>query len=84
MSELTLSKDAQEALVTKLKIYFKDELDQEIGSFDAEFLIDFLAKDLGPHFYNQGLRDANALFAERAEELGYLVQDLEKSSSSTN
>lgn len=78
MSELKLSKDAQEVLVSKLKIYFRNELDQEIGSFDAEFLIDFLSKDLGPYFYNQGLRDAHALFAERAEELGYLLQDLEK------
>ncbi|WP_439108106.1 DUF2164 domain-containing protein [Congregibacter sp.] len=78
MDELTLSKDAQEALVEKLKAYFSEELDQTIGAFDAVFLIEFLSAELGPHFYNQGLQDAHVLFAERAEELGYLIQDLEK------
>ncbi|MBQ24276.1 MAG: hypothetical protein CL546_04995 [Alcanivorax sp.] len=29
-------------------------LQQDIGGFEAEFLIDFFAKELGPHFYNLG------------------------------
>lgn len=79
MEPLKLSADAQELAVQNVKRYFRDELDQEIGGFEASFLIDFLSAELGPQFYNQGLRDAHKLFADKADELGYLVQELERS-----
>ena len=78
MSEIKLSKDAIELLVEKIKRYFADELDSEIGGFEAEFLIDFFAKEIGPYFYNSALNDAHTLFSEKADELGYLINELEK------
>lgn len=78
MSDIKFSKDETDRIVSKIKSYFNDELGQEIGGFEAEFLIDFFAKEIGPSFYNQGLFDAQTLFTENAEELGYLVQELEK------
>lgn len=78
MSTIEISKRHKEQVVYKIKEYFIDQLDREIGGFEAEFLIDFFAKEIGPFFYNQGLSDAHALFAEKAEEIGYLVQELEK------
>ena len=78
MSELKFSKDETDLIVSKVKAYFANELDQEIGGFEAEFLVDFFANEIGPYFYNRGVFDAQALFAEKAEELGYLVQELEK------
>ncbi len=78
MTDITLSKDATASLVSKLQSYFSDELDRELGGFEAEFLIEFLARELGPYFYNRGLADAHALFMEKSEEIGYLVQELEK------
>jgi len=78
MSDITFTKDETDRLVSKIKDYFNDELEQEIGGFDAEFLIEFFAKEIGPYFYNKGLADAQTLFSEKAEELGYLFQELEK------
>ena len=78
MSDIKFTKDERDRIVSKVKKYFSDELDQDIGGFEAEFLIDFFAKEIGPNFYNSGLRDAHVLFSEKAEELGYLVQELEK------
>lgn len=78
MSETQLTKDETDSIVAKIKTYFNDEFDQDIGSFEAEFLIDFFAEELGPYLYNQGLTDAHALLTEKTEELGYLIQDLEK------
>jgi len=78
MSDIKLSKDETDRVVSKIKDYFSEELDQEIGGFEAEFLIDFIAKEIGSYFYNKGLNDANSLFSEKAEEVGYLVQELEK------
>lgn len=78
MSDIKFTKDETDQLVSKIKKYFNDELDQDIGGFEAEFLIDFFAKEIGAHFYNRGLSDAHTLFSEKAEELGYLIQELEK------
>ena len=78
MSELKLSPQANARAVESIKQYFESELDFEIGSFQAEFLIEFFAREIGPHLYNQGLADAHRLFAEKSEELSYLVQELEK------
>jgi len=79
MSDVKFSKDESDRIVSKVKTYFAEELDMEIGGFEAEFLIEFLSKEVGAHYYNRGLADAHGLFAEKAEELGYLVLELEKS-----
>lgn len=78
MSEMKFTRDETDRLVSKVKQYFADELDNDIGGFEAEFLIDFFAKEIGPYFYNRGLSDAQLLFSEKAEEIGYLIQELEK------
>ncbi|QFU77054.1 DUF2164 domain-containing protein [Halioglobus maricola] len=78
MREIKFSQDEKDRIVAKIKRYFDDELGQEIGNFEAEFLIDFFAQEIGPSFYNSGLHDAHALFTEKSEEIGYLVQELEQ------
>ncbi len=78
MPEIKFSKREKEILVQKVKLYFREELDQDIGGFDAEFLIDFFAGELGAYFYNRGLYDAQALFAGKVEELSESIFELEK------
>jgi uncharacterized protein (DUF2164 family) len=79
MTQITLSKDQTAEIVARIKIYFTTELNQEIGGFEAEFLIDFFAKEIGPHFYNSGLSDAKKVFEQQLEEASYMVDELEKS-----
>ncbi len=81
MSEIKFSTAEKDQIINKVKIYFRDQLDQDIGSFDADFLIDFFSKEVGAYFYNQGLYDAQTLLNEKTEEIGYLIQDLEKPTS---
>lgn len=81
MSEIKFTKDETDRIVSKVKEYFDSELDQEIGAFEAEFLTEFFAKEIGPHFYNRGLSDAQTLFSEKSDEIGYLIQELEKPTS---
>lgn len=77
MNEIELNDHQKATLVAKIKDYFNEELDQDIGAFEAEFLIDFFAREVGPAFYNRGLADARQLFVEKSEELGYQIQELE-------
>lgn len=78
MKEIELSRDQKERVVNKVKTYFREELEQEIGGFEAEFLIDFFAREMGAVFYNQGLFDAQQVFSEKMEELSYVIQELEQ------
>lgn len=50
MKEITLTKEQTNQIVSKIKTYFTEELNQEIGGFEAEFLIDFFTKEIGPHY----------------------------------
>lgn len=77
MRDITFTADQKARMVSKIKSYFEDELQQEIGGFEAEFLIDFFAKEIGPHFYNRGLFDAHQVLTEKMEEVGYVLQELE-------
>ena len=78
MSEIKLSKESREGIVKKIKTYFEDELSQEIGDFDAEFLLDFFANEVGAYFYNQGLYDARAIYEEKVELIADAIYEIEK------
>ena len=78
MDKLEFSAQEKHHIVRKVKMYFEEELDQQIGSFDAEFLIDFFAEEVGAYFYNRGLYDAQALLAQKVEELGDSIYELER------
>ena len=77
MSKIELTKETREALARALSRYLKDELDLEVSGFDAVFLTDFIIEHLGPHFYNQGLQDAQAILSKKLDELGEAIYQLE-------
>ena len=52
MNEIKFSSEEKQQIVLKVKSYFSNELNQDIGGFDAEFLIDFFAQEIGSYFYN--------------------------------
>ncbi len=78
MSEIKIGNQEKEEMAVKIKSYFKEELDQEIGRFEAEFLIDFFAKEIGAYFYNQGLHDAQAIVTGKLEEVADAIYEIEK------
>ncbi|GAB1258864.1 DUF2164 domain-containing protein [Aurantivibrio plasticivorans] len=78
MEKIEFSKDEKELIVKKVQLYFHEELDQSIGGFDAEFLIDFFAEEIGPFFYNRGLYDAEVAINDKVSELSDSILQLEK------
>lgn len=78
MSKIEISQQEKAAMVDKLQTYFENELEQEIGQFDAEFLLDFFAKEFGKHYYNQGLADARAIIANKVELIDDEIYAIEK------
>ncbi len=78
MSKIEFSKNGKEAIVGEIKRYFDEELDQEIGSFDAEFLLDFFSESLGPYYYNRGLHDAKRVLEQKLEAIDDTLYEIEK------
>jgi uncharacterized protein (DUF2164 family) len=74
----TFTPDQKEDLVLKIKAYFEKELDSEIGGFDAEFLLEFFAQEIGGHFYNQGLQDATKEIKETMASLEDRLYSMEE------
>lgn len=77
MPEIKFSKDEIDILTKKIQLYFSEELDHEIGQFDAQFLLDFISEDIGPYFYNRGLYDAQAILEKRMESISEAIYDIE-------
>ncbi|WDS35149.1 DUF2164 domain-containing protein [Pseudoxanthomonas sp.] len=78
MAEIRFSEDEKAQIVRRIRLYFDQELRQEIGRFDAEFLLDFFSNEVGGYFYNRGLSDAQAVLSNKIDELGEAIYQLEK------
>lgn len=78
MSQITFSKDEKELIVRKIQLYFSEELQQKIGQFDAEFLLDFISQELGAYYYNRGLYDAQAALNAKLDDIQDAIFQLEQ------
>ena len=78
MAIIEFSGDEKKIIVGRIQTYFREELNQELGGFDAEFLLDFFAEEVGAYFYNRALYDAQAILERRLEDFGEAVFELEK------
>ena len=78
MSQIAFSKDEKEIIVRKIQLYFSEELEQKIGQFDAEFLLDFFAQEVGAYFYNRGLYDAQAALSAKLDDIQDAIYQLEQ------
>lgn len=75
---IELSAEARRAASQRLRLWLKDELDQQVGGLQAEALLDLVLADIGPLFYNRGVADARAVAAARAEDLDEALHGLER------
>ncbi len=80
MSEIKFSTKQRGDIVAELQNYFENELEIELGQFDADFLLDFISKKLGPVFYNQGVRDAQKLIENKVLDISDELYQIEKES----
>ena len=77
MHQIEFSSDEKAVLAAKLKRYLEDELDQEIGQFEAGFLLDFISREIGAYYYNRGLNDAQAVIAKRLDDINDAIYEIE-------
>ena len=78
MKKLKFEKEERAAIVGKIQRYFVDELESQIGVIPAEQLLNFFTEAIGPFYYNQGLNDAQAVFAKAVDIVGDEIYGLEQ------
>ncbi|GGO87552.1 hypothetical protein GCM10011348_41010 [Marinobacterium nitratireducens] len=78
MAMIEFSREEKALIVRRIQLYFREELEQDIGQFDAEFLLDFFAEELGAYFYNRGLYDAQAVLEKRLDSIAEAIGEIEK------
>jgi len=78
MSEIKFTTDERATLVAKLKAYFSREMEQDIGQFECEFLLNFISKELGAHYYNKGLNDAQLIVTSKLDDIADAFYEMEK------
>ena len=78
MKKISFDKPERAAIVGKIQRYFADELDSEIGAIPAELLLNFFTETIGPFYYNQGLGDAQAVFAKSIDDINDQIYGLEQ------
>ncbi len=69
MDAIELTKEDREYAAHRLQAYFRDERDEELGDLGATLFYDFIAKELGPLFFNRGLYTASLLARRSADAL---------------
>lgn len=77
---MTIELDSkQKARMTEsLQRYLQDELDVEIGQFDADFLVDFISKKFGAVYYNKGIEDAQKVMERKMLDIGDELYEIEQ------
>ena len=75
---IKFSSQEKEQIILKMQQYFSKELDQELGQFDADFLLDFFSEEVGSFFYNRGLYDAQAILTDKLDNISDAIYELEQ------
>lgn len=78
MPEIRFAPEEKSVLVARIQQYFREELDQSLGQFDAEFLLAFFSEEVGAYYYNQGLLDAQAISEKQLESVAEAIDELQK------
>jgi uncharacterized protein (DUF2164 family) len=78
MSKIEFDRATRDALARRLVQRLRDELDLEVAPMDGQRLLDLLAESLGPAWYNQGLRDAQAAVQARVDDIAEAISGLEQ------
>ena len=65
-------------MIAEIQRFFYEERNEEIGLIAAENAFEFFKNQLGPHFYNEAIKDARKLFEEKMNSLDEDLFSLEK------
>jgi uncharacterized protein (DUF2164 family) len=62
---IKMPKEQKNQIISLVQQYFRDERDEEISDLAAEFLMDFMMKQISPFIYNQAINDVQSVLSQK-------------------
>jgi uncharacterized protein (DUF2164 family) len=75
---IKLPKENKDKIIDDLKEYFKTERSEEMGDLAAGNLLEFFSKEIGPYFYNKGVKDSREMLEQKMVSLEEDLRSLER------
>lgn len=66
---IELDKHEHDGAIASLQRYFQSAIEQPIGNLEADALLRFFIKEVGPCIYNQAVKDVQSHMQTRVAEL---------------
>ncbi len=76
---LTLDSAQEQAAQQIVKRFLEDRFELELGSFEAQEVLDLFAREIAPLYYNKAIFDVQTHLKERFESIESDLWALEKS-----
>ncbi|KJH79604.1 DUF2164 domain-containing protein [Stutzerimonas stutzeri] len=76
---LTLDSAQEQAAQQIIKRFLEDRFELELGSFEAQEVLDLFAREIAPLYYNKAIFDVQTHLKERFESIESDLWALEKS-----
>ncbi len=73
-----LTKEEKNQMTMAIQRYFAEEREEEMGELAAINILEFITKNLGSYYYNQGVRDSRSIAVQRSQLLEEDLFALEK------
>lgn len=76
---LQLDGAQEQAAQQLIKRFMEDRFELELGSFEAQEVLDLFAREIAPYYYNKAIFDVQAHLKDRFESIESDLWALEKS-----
>ena len=67
---MKLASDTETYLLSSIKRFFAEELEDDIGDLKAARVLEFCTREIAPSVYNQAIVDAQTYFSDKVADLG--------------
>lgn len=74
---IDISSDATNTAIHSIQRYFRENMEEPIGTLEAGCLLSFMLKEIGPVVYNKAVADVQARLQERVAEVDVEVYEEE-------
>lgn len=75
---IQFTKRQKDSMISEIQRFYYEERNEEIGVIAAENAFEFFKDTLGPHFYNEAIKDARQLIEQRMNLMEEEMFTLEK------
>ncbi|MGP4062715.1 DUF2164 domain-containing protein [Halobacillus sp. H74] len=74
----SLKKEEREYVKERIKEHFELDRGEEIGDLAAEQMVQVIAEEMGPFFYNKGIEDARQMVEQKVINIDEDLRSLER------